>query len=399
MLSLILVLFIILSGIHFMTYSKITSDADNVIAVLNQYGGKFPKNIVSPDRKFRNPLSPETPYQSRYFTVSFNEDGSVEYIDTGKVVAIDTESAQEYAIEVYRSGTGNGFYDVYRYGVFENYDDGTALVIFLDCSKELSNLSASIVFSVILSCIGILSVLILVVISSKFFLKPVYESYMKQKQFITDAGHEIKTPLAIIDANLELIEMENGESEWTGSIRNQVQRLTSLTADLITLSKLEENDKIIMEKFSLSDIVCEVIEPFIIPAVSHHKTLDYDVDTNIEFCGDEKSMRRLVDILLDNAVKYTPENGRIFAELKRHDKSIVLTVKNDAENLKAGDMPYLFDRFYREDKSRNSSVKGYGIGLSVAKAIVETHKGKISAKSPDGKIFIITAVFNAVQQN
>lgn len=395
MLSLVLVLFIILSGIHIMNYSKITSDADNVLTVLNQYGGKFPKNNLSPERKFRNPLSPETPYQSRYFTVSFNPDGSVEYIDTGKVVATDTQSAQEYAIKVYESGTSNGFYDIYRYGIFENSEDGTTLVIFLDCSKELSNFSSSIIFSIILSCIGILSVLILVIISSKFFLKPVYESYKKQKQFITDAGHEIKTPLAIIDANLELIEMENGESEWTGSIRNQVQRLTSLTSDLITLSKMEENDKIIMEKFSLSDTVCDVIEPFLIPALTHKKSLDYDVDANIEFCGDEKSIRRLVNILLDNAVKYTPENGNIFVELKKQDKTITLTVKNEAENLKAADMPYLFDRFYREDKSRNSSVKGYGIGLSVAKAIVESHKGKISAKSPDGKIFIISAVFTS----
>jgi len=394
MLSLVLVLFVILSGIHIMNYNKITSDADNILTVLNQYGGKFPK-YNSPERKFRNPLSPETPYQSRYFTVSFNSDGSVGFIDTGKVVAIDTESAQEYAIKVYESGTNNGFYDVYRYGKFYSEEEDMTLIIFLDCSKELSNLYSSIIFSVILSLIGIFSVLILVIISSKFFLKPVYDSYKKQKQFITDAGHEIKTPLAIIDANLELIEMENGESEWTGSIRNQIQRLTSLTSDLITLSKMEENDKIIMEKFSLSNIVCEVIDPFIIPAVTHKKSLDYDVDANIELCGDEKSIRRLINILLDNAIKYTPENGSIFVSLKKQDKDIILSVKNDAENLKIGDMPYLFDRFYREDKSRNSSVKGYGIGLSVAKAIVDSHKGKISAKSPDGKTFVITAVFNA----
>lgn len=395
MLSLILVLFVILSGIHIMSYNKITSDADNVLNVLNQYGGKFPK-YNSLERKYINPISPETPYQSRYFTVSFNSDGSVENVDTGKVVAVDTNSAKEYAVKVYESGTSNGFYDVYRYGKFYNEQEKTTLIIFLDCSKELSNIYSSIIFSIILSLIGSFSVFILVVISSKFFLKPVYESYKKQKQFITDAGHEIKTPLAIIDANLELIEMENGKSEWTGSIKNQVQRLASLTSDLITLSRIEENDKIIMDKFSFSDAVCDEIEPFIIPAVTHKKSLDYDVDANIEICGDEKSIRRLINILLDNAVKYTPQNGSIFVELKRQDKNIVLTVKNEADNLKTGDMPYLFDRFYREDKSRNSDIKGYGIGLSVAKAIVDSHKGKITAKSPDGNIFIITVVLSAV---
>lgn len=395
MLSLIVVLLIILSGIHITAYSKISNDADNVLSVLNKYGGKFPKNNRHPDMKYddgtyRNLLSPETPYQSRYFLVSFNTEGIVDYIDTRNVAAVDTESAEEYAEKVYSSGSVNGFYDVYRYGVYDN-EDGK-LVLFLDCSKELSNFYSSIGVSCIVAGAGILSVLVLVVIFSNFFLKPVSESYRKQKQFITDAGHEIKTPLAIIDANVDVLEMEQGENEWTASIKNQIQRLTSLTTDLITLSKMEENDNIMMERFSISDLVCEIIESFIIPAVTHHKILDYDVSSNIEFCGDEKSIRRLINILLDNAIKYTPDGGEIFLTLKKQDKNILITVENDAENIKAGDMPYLFDRFYREDKSRNSSVKGYGIGLSVAKAIVDSHKGKIWAKSPDGNKFVITVI-------
>lgn len=393
MLSLILVLMVIMSGVHIINYSKITADADSILYVLNQNGGKFPKNNF--ERKIRNTLPPETPYQSRYFTVCFNADGYVEYIDTGKVVAINTESAQEYAIDVYNSGKTNGFYDIYRYEVFHNDTEDTDLIIFLDCRKELSNFHSSIVISSLLSLAGILAVLALVIISSKFFLKPVSESYKKQKQFITDAGHEIKTPLAIIDANLELIEMENGESEWTNSIRNQVERLSSLTSDLITLSRMEENEKLIALKFSLSDAVCDMIEPFVIPAFARKINLDYDVEANIEFCGDEKSLRRLVSLLLDNAVKYTPEQGNINVSLKRKDKYIIFSVSNDAENIKTGDMPYLFDRFYREDKSRNSDVKGYGIGLSVAKAIVESHKGKITAYSPNEKIFVIAVTLSA----
>lgn len=395
MLSLIVVLLVIMSGIHIISYSKISADADNVLSVLNEFGGRFPKNNRPPDLKYdgiyKISLSPETPYQSRYFLVSFNTEGAVDYIDTRNVAALDTESAEAYAVDVYSSGSNNGFYSVYRYGVFDN-EDGK-LILFLDCSKELSNFYLSIAVSCIICGVGIISVLILVIIFSSFFLKPVSESYKKQKQFITDAGHEIKTPLAIIDANVDVLEMEQGENEWTASIKNQIQRLSSLTADLITLSKMEESDNIIMERFSISDLVCETIESFIIPAVTHNKLLDYDVDANIELCGDEKSIRRLVNILLDNAVKYTPEGGEIFLTLKKQDKSILLSVENNAENLKEGEMPYLFDRFYREDKSRNSSVKGYGIGLSVAKAIVDSHKGKISAKSPDGKRFIITVTF------
>lgn len=394
MLSLIAVLLVILSGIHITSYNKISADADNVLSILNEFGGKFPKNNKHPDLKYdlsyRTFLSPETPYQSRYFLVFFNTDGTVDYIDTRNVAALDTESAQEYGQQIYDSGKTNGFYEVYRFGVYDK-DDGK-LVLFLDCSKELSNFSSAIVTSCVVGGAGILSVLFLVIITSKFFLKPVSESYKKQKQFITDAGHEIKTPLAIIDANVDVLEMEQGENEWTASIKNQIQRLTSLTTDLITLSKMEENDNIIMEKFSFSDLVCEVIESFIIPAVTQKKLLDYDVSSNIELCGDEKSIRRLVNILIDNAIKYTPYGGEIFLTLKKQEKNIYLTVENDAVNIKEGDMPYLFDRFYREDKSRNSSVKGYGIGLSVAKAIVDSHKGKIWAKSPDGEKFIITVV-------
>ena len=164
---------------------------------------------------------------------------------------------------------------------------------------------------------GLLAVSALIVVASKVILKPVEESYTKQKQFITNAGHEIKTPLTIIDANTEVIEMINGESEWTESIKNQVKRLSSLTADLISLSRMEEESRFEMNDFPISDVVEEECDVFKGMAEIKGKELTSEIEKNLGYNGDEKAIRQLTSILLDNAIKYTDENGSIKVRLKK----------------------------------------------------------------------------------
>ncbi|MEG0895264.1 MAG: HAMP domain-containing sensor histidine kinase [Oscillospiraceae bacterium] len=245
--------------------------------------------------------------------------------------------------------------------------------------------------SILISFLGILLVFLLVLLLSKIAMKPICESYAKQKRFITDASHEIKTPLSIISANTEVIEMENGESKWTNSTNQQIKRLTNLTNQLISLSRMEEeNTQISKTDFSLSNAILETTEPFSAIAQTKNKKFEIAVSPNISYYGDEKSLRQLFSILLDNAFKYSDENGNIKVSLKKSGVKKEIIFFNTVEDISVGSHNDFFDRFYRNDTSRNSKTGGYGIGLSLAKSIVELHKGKIKAFSVDGKSFAIS---------
>lgn len=187
--------------------------------------------------------------------------------------------------------------------------------------------------------------------------------------------------------------MESGESQWTRSTRKQIQRLSGLVQQLVTLSRLDE-EKGIEEKseFCISDAVSDCVQPYEVLAQTREKNLTSDIEENLSYIGDERSIRQMVGILMDNAIKYSSENGNITLKFKKNGKKILLEVYNDAENLPTGKLDVLFERFYRLDSSRNSATGGSGIGLSVAKAIVQAHKGKITAENKNGKGLKITVI-------
>lgn len=190
--------------------------------------------------------------------------------------------------------------------------------------------------------------------------------------------------------------MDYGENEWLKDIKSQIKRLTSLTEDLTFLSHMEEEKGLSeMIDFPLSDVVSETAQSFQAPAKTQNKTFSAEIEPTLSFCGNEKAIRQLVSILLDNALKYSPDGGNISISLKKQNKSISLKVFNTAQNVDTKNLDRLFDRFYRGDKSRSSETRGYGIGLSVAKAIVTSHKGKIAASSKDGNSLTITVTLPA----
>lgn len=419
MCSTFVVLAAIMGIVNIANYRKIIDRSDRTTALLAENGGSFGKNIEAyfgrkPDESSMDNLkelptgkndiqekkyghkpedfSPETPFATRFFTVTMDEDGNVLSEDLGKIAAIRQEEAETYAKEVFWKNSEKGLKGVYRYRITEVDDD--IMIIFLDCHQDLEYAKSFALTSIGVSALGLLSVLILVMIFSKAVFRPVEESFEKQKQFITDASHEIKTPLTIIDANTEVLEMESGENQWTISTRNQIKRLASLTQQLVTLSKLDENSgKMVRTEFSFSDVVADSVEPFDSLAATQGKRLAMDIDENIKFIGDEKAIRQIVGTLLDNAVKYSSEHSRIKISLKQRGRKIYLEVFNQTEDIPQGNLDILFERFYRMDRSRNSETGGSGIGLSVAKAIVREHKGKIAAYSEDGRSLKITVVF------
>lgn len=396
--SIFLVLAVIMGTVNIVNYCRMLNKADDMITLLAENDGKFSDPfLVDEGRRKRKPgregVSPETPYETRFFSVTLDEEGNVLLVDVNKIAATSEEDAREYALKIFEKKYVKGLEGVYRYQMVT--DGKNTKIIFLDCRQEISVFQASLFTSISVSVFGLLAVLILVIIFSKMVFRPVTESYEKQRQFITDASHEIKTPLTIIDANTEVLEMENGENQWTKSTRNQVKRLTSLTQQLITLSKMDEG-KNILEKteFSLSDAVLEGVRSFEAVIKMQNKKMNTDIEEDIFYLGDEREIRQLTGILMDNAVKYSIDGGRIQITLKRRGKKIQLKIFNEAESIPKGKQDILFERFYRLDNSRNSETGGSGIGLSVAKAIVISHKGKISAYSTDGNSLTIEVILH-----
>ena len=400
MVSLAVVLAVILGGVNLMSYQKVVSDADAVLALLDDNGGAFPKihsgqlppdgaPSVKKDPFGQRGMSPETPYESRFFSVLLADDGQVLRIDTGQIAAVDEEEAVVYAQSVSASGRSSGFWGDYRYRLCS--DELGSLIIFLDCGRSLSSFRATLLASVALALLGLLAVLALLLILSRRIVRPVAESYEKQKQFITYAGHELKTPMTIISADVELAEMECGENQWLADIRRQAERLTGLTNDLIYLSRMEEEQpKLQRIEFPLSDVSEEMAAPFLAPAKSQGKELDIRIQPMLSCVGDEKAIRQLISILLDNALKYSPAGGKLSLRLEKQGRGILLTVTNTtSQPVDESRLPHLFDRFYRSDQSRSSETGGYGLGLSIARSIVLAHRGKIRAESADGQSLTI----------
>ncbi len=406
MLSLIIVLSVVVGVITYSTYRGIADDADLVLTLLADNGGTFPDKIdelpadggptvgsadIGSARHQSDILSsPELEYETRYFTVTFNNRaGSLVSVNTGKIAAVDTSAAVEYAEDVIASGKTTGFMDDYRYLVYEGETETT--VVFLDCARNLSTFRTVITASLGISVAGLALVLILLIFLSGRIAKPFWENYEKQRRFITDAGHDLKTPLTVIGADAEVLEMDIGENEWITDIRTQVSRLTDMTNSLIMLSRMDESEpQYQMLDFPLSDIVEETLDEYRSLAKTQGKTLSGSIQPMISLNGDEKAIRRLLSVLLDNAMKYSDENGTINLTLEQQRGSIRLMVFNTCPYMPKESLPHLFDRFYRTDESRNSQTGGYGLGLSIAAAIVTAHKGKISASTTDEKSLLIT---------
>ncbi len=379
LIALSVVITLIVGAINLFNYRSIISDADDTLRLIMDNSGRFPSkpSHVNPDMDII--ITPESPFESRYFTVRLKGD-KVVGINTESIAAIDDETAIKMSREVIKDGDEKGFYGIYRYLIKVNEDKFT--VLFLDCTKVLDNANTFLWLSITISLLGISEAFVLLWVMSERIVKPISDGYEKQNQFITNAGHDIKTPITIIDADAELLEMEVGKNEWLDDIKKQTARLATLTEELIYLSKLDEHSSEPHTEFPISDVVEEVAASFSAPARKRLLTIKTNIQPALFYEGDGEAIRKLITLLMDNAVKYSPEGKAIDLSLKKTGRGVVFRISNLAPELSDESVKHMFDRFYRSDKAR-SSAGGFGIGLSVADAIVSSHKGNISAEKQD----------------
>lgn len=410
--ALLLVLLLLVSGINILNLWQMTQKSDQLLAVLLENDGVFPESGKDGKRPLngeekeppkekeeKEPLSNrfwmfdfkpsrETPFETRYFTVTFlSEEEKV--VNLEHIASVTEEEASAMAEEAAAEGKKKGKDGTFRFAAEES-SEGT-MYVYLDCSRDIEMAVGFAFVSAAAAGGCFLLVLALVILFSRKAISPMVENMEKQKRFITDAGHELKTPIAIIAADAEVIEMCQGESEWTRSIQSQTKRMNDLVTQLLALAKMEETkERGTFADFDCSQAIREAIEPFIAVAKTKNQSWETAISEGIHLRGEEERIRQLVTLLVDNAVKYAPEGGKVQIVFHRCGRKAELCVYNTCSHLPKGDLNCLFDRFYRGDESRSRQSGGYGIGLAAAKAIVEYHKGKITAeRKEDGIAFCV----------
>ncbi|MCM1056625.1 MAG: ATP-binding protein [Firmicutes bacterium] len=348
-------------------------------------GKRFPDSEQSND-----PLGAMPHFGNRLL---IRTDGCVVCLDeAGNILEIRQDAAENYSEDelsamtaaLLKKGRTQGWHRYFKFRITAHTGaDGSTVTMIglINASSDLYSVVTMLLISVVIGLLSFFLALFIIILASGHAVKPVAESYARQKQFVTDAGHELKTPLTVISANSELARMIYGDSEWFDSIDRQVGKMNSLVRSLITLAKMDEEQKPVFTAFDLSDAVYDTAKSFEGLLHSQGKLIVFDIAEHIEYTGDESRMRQVVSILMDNAVKYCDPEGKVAVKLFR-DKQVKLQVINDFAAVTDCELDKVFERFYRADKARTPDGS-YGLGLSIAKSIVELHKGKIRARALD----------------
>lgn len=387
MLAITVLILLLLGAINIANIVIARNETDKTLHMIAGKNGKMDAVRPVPDSAapgfFVKP--PKNDYDtflsSNFFVVHFDGKGGVVSSDIIRTSSITKEEAEELAVKAYFSGKVSGKAGRFRYLLQNAHIGNGKLVVFLDTSGERFSYVRVMLLSgmVGLLCWGMM--LVFVVSLSKKAIRPIAESMERQKQFVTNAGHEIKTPLAIIQSNTEAMELYQGENKWSRNIKVQAVRLDGLMKQLLLLARMEEGGtKGSLVDFSYSELLVKSVQGFSQFIETKRIDLKLSIEPGINIYADRSHMEQMVSVLLDNAVKYAKEGGEIEVCLKKNGKQNVLKIQNTCEQLPGVPPEKLFDRFYRADSARTQKNGGYGIGLSVARSIAEANNGAITAE-------------------
>ena len=333
----------------------------------------------------------DTYYSTRFFIVRFDPEQKLDSTYTEKIANVDEAGAERLGRAVLEGGRERGYISGYRYVVRQIGDLTTVMFVHAaPMQKFLHWLLGSSVLAA-LACL-VLAFLLVLLLSGKV-IRPIARSMEQQKQFITDASHELKTPLTSISASIDVISLEHGDDEWTDNVREQTERMTRLVGELVTLSRLDEELPLpVKETFSVSNAAWELVEVYRPQAKAHQKQFYAEIQEDVTMHGDKDAVQRMLSVLLDNAIRYSDPAGSIRLSVGQKRGKVRIEVFNTCDIEAPPDVSRLFDRFYRPDESRSTQTGGTGVGLAIAKAVADAHGGTITAACPDGKSMTITAI-------
>ena len=308
------------------------------------------------------------------------KDGSID----NSLTDID-EKIEEYALEISKKNVrddsgikGNYIYNVRKRG------ENTFEITFMENEDAITHANSILLVSVVLCILSLIAIYIGAKKISRTIVKPVGETFEKQKQFISDASHELKTPLAVIEANADVLENELQDNKWIKYIQNEIESMNKLINELLMLAKIENIDSIReLKQINLSKELEIIISMFESMAYEKEITIDSNIKENIMLKANKEDIEHIVSTLLDNAIKHTESKKQVIVELNKEKNDIIIQVKNYGDPIPEEEREKIFERFYRIDKSRNRKEKRYGLGLAIAKSTVEKYNGKIEVSYKD----------------
>lgn len=394
MAAITILLLVALGAVNVTNFILVSGQSERMLEMLAENEGRFIPQEQRRERRapeiFMPPINADDAMSARYFLVRLDREDEPAYTDVSHIASVTEEEARAYAADILDSGEERGSCGRFRYRAVDTAEGGRVL-IFLDTSSQLRGIVTVLVISAFIGVICWLLMLLLVVLLSKRTIRPIALNMEKQRQFVTNAGHEIKTPLAIILTNTDALELHQGESRWSRNIRTQALRLTGLMQNLLALAKMDEQGTgLPTEMLNLSSLLEGLLPQFQEPAAGRNVTLRADIQPELMLKANRESMTQLFSILLDNGVKYTSPGEELSVSMKRADRKIQLQIRNICDALPEAAPERLFERFYRGDSARTQKNGGYGIGLSAARAIAEAHRGTISAEYAEGRMISFT---------
>ena len=390
--AIVCILLTMIAVLNSVRFLQTNGEIQAVLNILSANNGDFPSVEETAESLQNDRITIDTIYQYRYFSVVYNEDKTLYSSNLDHLSNLSKEQALSYANKVIKNSRSSGVFKVgsqfYSYQITQDSKTKRYLLVVLDSTNYLESRNDFFWLSIQLCFYSFIFFVLVVSGFSNFAIRPYIKNYENQKRFITNAGHELKTPLAIISANTELQELMTGENEWTESTKDQVKRLSNLINQMVVLARLEEQPDVTLVDVNFSEVVKKVAGNFKSVIEKAGKKYEIKLQEDIHVKATEDELYELVSILIDNACKYCDEDGQIFVTLTKakHGKRARLTVANSYADGKNVDYSRFFDRFYREDESHNQKQPGYGIGLSMAESLVRIFKGRIWVSYKKGLI-------------
>ena len=390
--AIVCILLTMIAVLNSVRFLQTNGEIQAVLNILSANNGDFPSVEETAESLQNDRITIDTIYQYRYFSVVYNEDKTLYSSNLDHLSNLSKEQALSYANKVIKNSRSSGVFKVgsqfYSYQITQDSKTKRYLLVVLDSTNYLESRNDFFWLSIQLCFYSFIFFVLVVSGFSNFAIRPYIKNYENQKRFITNAGHELKTPLAIISANTELQELMTGENEWTESTKDQVKRLSNLINQMVVLARLEEQPDVTLVDVNFSEVVKKVAGNFKSVIEKAGKKYEIKLQEDIHVKATEDELYELVSILIDNACKYCDEDGQIFVTLTKakRGKRARLTVANSYADGKNVDYSGFFDRFYREDESHNQKQPGYGIGLSMAESLVRIFKGRIWVSYKKGLI-------------
>ncbi|MCO4593383.1 two component system histidine kinase [Streptococcus infantarius subsp. infantarius] len=394
-LAILIVLFSVVGVLNSARHVQTVDEINKILTLLSDNGGSFP-SISKTTSELGDTVSVDTLFQYRYFSAKMDHHGNIISLNSSNISDLTDQEVKEFLERINHSKDTRGDFSyhhhTYSYMVSET-SRRSDLIVVLDSTNQFRDNMALVHLSIWMSGISFIFFVLVISIVSGKVIKPFIRNYERQRRFITNAGHELKTPLAIISANNELVELMNGESEWTKSTNDQVKRMTGLINSLVAMARLEEQPELVLTNVNFSDIARDAAEDFKGPVIKDGKEFVMDIQPNIHVKAEEKSLFELVTLLVDNANKYCDPAGKVSVTLRKNRLSKAkLEISNTYTKGKDVDYTKFFERFYREDESHNNKTSGYGIGLSMAQTMVKLFKGNISVNYKDDTITFVVSL-------